>query len=211
MLGTKFKRLIAGLLAFIMLFGGNAVIASASDKASDGSVTDTSLADLKELLNAISYDEYEAKNKDVPKAKETLTINALDYAEVVVVNDDFAEAEMSDGTKVLFTPQDGQVTWTVEVPETAKYAIKIEYYPFENNRSTSIERILKIDDAVPFAEARFLTLPKNWVNQYAAAVIEPEDASADSVAKAAEDAGFTDAGSEITTEGGKVRGKWSLL
>ena len=204
MLGTKFKRLIAGLLAFIMLFGGNAVIASASDKASGGSVTDTSLADLKELLNAISYDEYEAKNKDVPKAKEALIINALDYAEVVVVNDDFTEAKLSDGATVLFTPQDGQVTWEVEIPETAKYSIKIEYYPFENNRSTSIERILKIDDAVPFAEARFLTLPKNWINQYAAAVIEPEDESADSIAKAAEAAGFTDAGSEITTEGGKV-------
>ncbi len=204
MLGTKFKRLIAGLLAFMMLFGGNAVIASASDKASGDSVTDTSLADLKELLNAISYDEYEAKNKNVPKAKEELVIDVLNYEEVVVVNDPFSEAEMSDGVKVLYTPQDGEVTWSVEIPETAKYAIKIEYYPFENNRSTSIERILKIDDAVPFAEARFLTLPKNWVNQYAAAVIEPEDESAASVAEAAEAAGFTDAGSTVTVEGGKV-------
>ena len=43
-----------------------------------------------------------------------------------------------------------EVSWTVNIPETAKYAIKIEYYP-DQNRSTSIERTLKINDKVPFA------------------------------------------------------------
>ncbi len=202
MLGTKFKRLIAGLLSFVILFGGNAVVASASEKASAGSVTDTSLADLKELLNAISYDEYEAKIEDVPKAKDTLEIVLSEFK---VESGEGFELKDMDGGKVLFTPQDGAVSWEIEVPETAKYAIKIEYYPFENNRSTSIERILKINDAVPFAEARFLTLPKNWVNQYASALYVPEDGeSANDIAKAAEEAGFVAAGSTISVEDGKV-------
>ena len=88
--------------------------------------------------------------------------------------------EPKGGVEALFTPQNGSVSWTVTVPETAKYAIKIEYYP-DQNRATSIERILKINDKVPFAEARFLTLPKRWINDY-----EDFEISADLVAAAKE-------------------------
>ena len=189
MLGTKLKRLVAGLLCFAMLLGSATVIASASDVANDkeGSVSDTSLSDLKELLNAISYDEYEEKNSDVPKATTEIKVPVDEFT--VESGDGFVMKDV-EGVQALFTPQDGAVSWTVTVDKTAKYAIKIEYYP-DHNRSTAIERILKINDKVPFAEARFLTLPKNWVNQYAAATYEPKkDESAEAIAQAARDAGF---------------------
>ncbi len=192
MLGTKLKRLVAGLLCFAMLLGGSTVIASASDAVVGdeemGSVSDSSLADLKELLNAISYDEYEKKNTNVPKATTTIEVPIDKFT---VESGSGFELKDVEGVQALFTPQDGAVSWVVNVDKTAKYAIKIEYYP-DHNRSTSIERILKINDKVPFAEARFLTLPKNWVNQYADATYAPKDGeSADEIAQAARDAGFT--------------------
>ena len=163
MLGTKLKRLVAGLLCFAMLFGGTTVIASASGVGSDndgaGSVTDATLSDLKELLNAISYDEYVKKNQNVPKAESGISVDVSKY---VVESGDGFEMKDVEGEQALFTPQDGAVSWTINVDKTAKYAIKIVYYP-DHNRSTSIERILKINDVVPFAEARFLTMPKNWI------------------------------------------------
>ena len=192
MLGTKLKRLVAGLLCFAMLFGCTAVVASASGIGSDdgsGSVTDSSLADLKELLNAISYDKYEEKNQNVPKADAAVEVSVKDFT---VESGDGFELKTVEGEQVLFTPQDGAVSWTMNVPKTAKYAIKIVYYP-DRNRSTSIERILKINDEVPFAEARFLTLPKNWVNEYVDAVYAPKDGeSAEAIAQAARDAGFAE-------------------
>ena len=89
-----------------------------------------------------------------------------------------------------YTPANGEASWTVTVPETGKYAIKIEYYP-DANRSTSIERIFKINDKVPFAEARFLTLPKRWVNDYEDAILVPgKGQTAESLAAAAVEAGY---------------------
>ncbi|MBE6585442.1 MAG: extracellular solute-binding protein [Ruminococcaceae bacterium] len=188
MLGTKLKRLVAALLCFAMLFGATAVVASASEVSGDSnSVTNESLADLKELLNAISYEEYKEKNQNVPKADKTYQVN---IGEFTVESGDGFEMRDVDGSNALFTPQDGAVSWTVNVEKTGKYAIKIEYYP-DHNRSTSIERILKINDEVPFAEARFLTLPKNWINNYAPFVYASDMGDVDSFIEGARNAGFT--------------------
>ena len=182
MLGTKLKRLTAFVLCVATLLSCGTVVAFAGDSVG-GSTTDQTLAEIKELLNAISYEEYETKNEEVPKAESTVEVDISNY--VVDNGDGFA---MVDGG--LFTPQTGSVSWTVDVPETGKYAMKIEYYP-DQNRSTSIERILKINDKVPFAEARFLTLPKHWVNEYADAVYAPKKGeSAEAIAEEARAAGF---------------------
>ena len=158
----KFTRIAAFLLCLVMVLGNAVIFASASEITdSEDSVTDVTLEELRELLNAISYEEYCAKNEDVPGATDVVEVPVADY----VTEDEGFKMEEKDGVTALYTPQNGSVSWTVNIPKTAKYAIKIEYYP-DQNRSTSIERILKIDDKVPFAEARFLTLPKRWINSY---------------------------------------------
>ena len=173
----KFTRIAAFLLCLTMLLGNAVVIASASDAAdSEGSITDVTLEELRELLNAISYEEYSEKYADVAAAKQAIEVPIGQY----VTEDEGFKMEEKDGVNALYTPQNGSVSWTVNVPATAKYAIKIEYYP-DQNRSTSIERILKINDKVPFAEARFLTIPKRWVNDY-----EDFEIPADLVSKAKE-------------------------
>ena len=173
----KFTRIVAFLLCLTMLMGGAVVCASASDATnSEGSITDVTLEELRELLNAISYEEYSNKHADVSRADQAIQVPI----DAFVTEDEGFKMETKDGVNALYTPQNGSVSWTINVPATAKYAIKIEYYP-DQNRSTSIERILKINDKVPFAEARFLTLPKRWVNDYVDFEI-----SADLVAEAKE-------------------------
>ncbi len=158
----KFTRIAAFLLCLTMLLGSAVVFASASDAIdSEDSITGVTLEELKELLNAITYEEYSEKYADVPRAKEPIEVPVGQFT----TEDDGFKTEVKGGVDALYTPQNGSVSWTINVPETAKYAIKIEYYP-DANRATSIERILKINDKVPFAEARFLTLPKRWVNHY---------------------------------------------
>ncbi len=184
----KFTRIAAFLLCLTMLLGNAVVFASASDVTdSEGSITDVTLEELRELLNAISYEEYSEKYADVAGAKQAIQVPVAEFA----TEDEGFKMETKDGADALYTPQNGSVSWTVNVPETAKYAIKIEYYP-DQNRSTSIERILKINDKVPFAEARFLTIPKRWVNDY-----EDFEISADLVSKARE------AGYEVVEKDGK--------
>ena len=194
----KFTRIAAFLLCLTMLLGNAVIFASASDADGSGdSITDVSLEELRELLNAISYEEYSDKNVAIPGATQTVEVPIAEY----VTEDDGFKMETKDGVSALFTPANGEVSWTVNVPETAKYAIKIEYYP-DQNRSTSIERVLKINDKVPFAEARFLTLPKRWVNNYVDATIVPgKGESAESLAAAATEVGYPN----VRIEDGKVR------
>ena len=191
MLGTKLKRLTALLLCVATLLSCGTVVAFAGETS--GSTTNQTLADIKELLNAISYEEYETKNEDVPRAETTVQVDIGSFvvdSGKVDEDGDVAADEFGMVSGGLYTPQVGSVSWKIDIPETGKYAIKIEYYP-DQNRSTSIERILKINDKVPFAEARFLTLPKHWVNDYADAVYAPkkgEDAA--TIAEEARAAGF---------------------
>ena len=194
----KFTRIAALLLCLTMLLGNAVIFASASDaEGSGGSITDVSLEELRELLNAISYEEYSDKNAAVPGATQTVEVPIGQFS----TEDDGFEMQTKDGVNALFTPANGEVSWTVNVPETAKYAIKIEYYP-DQNRSTSIERVLKINDKVPFAEARFLTLPKRWVNDYVDATVVPgKGETAESIAAEAKAVGYTD----VRVEDGKVK------
>ena len=134
----KFARIAAFLLCLTMILGNAVIFASASDADGTGdSITDVSLEELRELLNAISYEEYSEKNAAVPGATQTVEVDIDQF----VTEDDGFEMQTKDGVSALFTPANGEVSWTVTVPETAKYAIRFEYYP-DQNRSTSIERTL---------------------------------------------------------------------
>ncbi len=207
----KFTRIAAFALCLCMLLGNAVVIASAAEPSGSGSSSiDTSSDELRELLNAITYQEYQKKYADVKRAVGAVEVPiaefVVDATTAEQYKDEFKMVTV-DGAEALFTPQNGSVSWTVTIPDEAmpdrkeaKFAIRIEYYP-DANRSTSIERILKVNDKVPFAEARFLTLPKRWVNNYVDATLTPGDGmSADKLAEAAKTAGYD----KVEVKDGKV-------
>ncbi len=193
---SVFRRVLALVLTVSLLLGGGiAVTTGAASTESDSSVSDTSLADVKELLNAISYKEYTDGElfRAADPAKESIVINASSYnadkttakVELVAIEVATGKTTVVDADYVakegevigLFTPASGEVSFDITVPETAKYSIAIEYYPTtvvtdaEGNavytdKTGSIERILKIDGSVPFAEARYIVMTKVWKNLY---------------------------------------------
>ena len=217
---AKFQRVIAlALTVALLLCGGVISVSADNNTATDGS----SAAELKALLNAISYNDYIAMYSDstdtenfVPTATTGVTISGLDG----VASDDISRAgiteeqwnalsdaeklnyafvETYDGTKGLYIPGKGDVTWTLDtamekyaaLATAGRYYIEIDYYPVAN-KSTSIERIFMINNAVPFAEARYLTISKIWKNEYPDAEFAvPEGESADTYLKTAAEAGIT--------------------
>lgn len=208
---TKFQRITALLLALVFLFCGSAVAVGAEES----STTNKTTSDIKALLNAISYDEYVAQHAEVPRGENELVIDATENCEFVTTagtkvtpeerelpdrdSDDYAAEAIKDvpyvarfdGVKGLYTPASGTTTWTLDEIDTAtKYSIEILYYPIEN-KSASIERILKINGEVPFSEARYLTISKVWKNVYDDGTFEvPEGESAATYIAAAEKVGI---------------------
>ena len=155
-----------------------AVMAEES-KGSSISSTRKDLAEIKEMANAISYEEYLLRYEAVKRGEEVLVVyDAGDEAndDFVATSEESFRVEEYGGVSALYTPGDGSVTFSVNVPERAKYTVEIEYYPIAN-KSTDIERIFKLaagdsKASVPFAEARYVSLPKYWTNTYPGAVIE---------------------------------------
>ncbi|MBR4296088.1 MAG: extracellular solute-binding protein [Clostridia bacterium] len=188
---TKFQRSIAMFLALITVIGcfaSTSVFATDTDETSSDvsvdldvvlnttedekdsdSVSDKTIDDVKEILNALSYEEYSKKYANVPRAKEAIVISAVDYITEKTDAKVYATAEYLDedgnGVEALYTPGDGTVVWAVDVPETAKYSIVIEYYPVVA-KSVPIQRIFRINQKIPFGESRHISLSKVWVNQY---------------------------------------------
>ncbi len=196
---TKFQRFTALFLSLMFVLSSLSVTVFAADSVSEdiesedgdtSSVTDSTLDEIKELLNAISYEEYIARYPDVPAAKEEIIIDAADESNLVL---DQTTADWSikeyDGVQAIYTPTSGTVSWKINVPATAKYTIVIEYYPVEG-KAASIERVLKINNNVPFKEARYLTFVKNWVNDYEDAVYNG-DTAVSTVKTEGESAGLT--------------------
>ncbi|MBQ9080149.1 MAG: extracellular solute-binding protein [Clostridia bacterium] len=182
---TKFHRLCALLLALLFLIPGGVIVTSATETATgaDSSVTDKTIADVREQLNAISYDEYSDKYSSVKRAESEIVINGTNY------NKEATNAEVSvgtyDGVEALYTPGSGTVAWNVKIDETAKYSLILEVYPNEG-KATSIQRILRIDGSIPFAEARYITIPKVWKSEYVdGEVLVGKNESADTYLSAA--------------------------
>lgn len=160
---SKFTRLTALLLSLLMVGGFYAMPAAAAE---DDNTSTRTLEEIKELLNTISYGEYLEKYANAPKAASSITIEASDYdAEHTDAQVEVRENFEGKTGKSLYIPESGTVSWKVEIPSDALYNIKIEYYPI-SAKSASIERIFLINNKVPFAEARYLTMSKVWVNEY---------------------------------------------
>ena len=217
-----FRRITALLLALSFVIGGGVIVAAADD-ASGGSISDTTLDDVRELLNAVSYEEYKEGENFIlaPKATEEIKINGIDFnadattadvyrvkvdaltGDVVVVDENYTPA--NGEVIAVYTPSTGEISFDVDVPEIAKYAIKIEYYPvselagadgtvIDGDKAAAIERILKINGSIPFSEARYLTLSKVWKCIYKITMTTKEDGTYNDVrpyAEAAERSGLS--------------------
>jgi hypothetical protein len=74
--------------------------------------------------------------------------------------------EMAD--KTVYLSPESKATWTVDVPASGMYYIRIKYYSCDTAQSgiSSIERQLLINEAIPFTEASSLKLNKTWKYEY---------------------------------------------
>lgn len=160
-MATKFTRAVAFCLAILTFCSTFFVSAAAND--TETSVTQNAIASAKELLGTISYEEYLKAYSEYNPGADEIVINALDYiadkTTAVVGKNEY------EGIEALDTADSGVVSWKVNIPADGMWAIKIDYWPTAD-KSTSIQRIFRIDGKVPFSEAYYITLPKVWSTIY---------------------------------------------
>lgn len=183
---SLFTKLLSVFLASLMLFGTMlaAPVSAAEEEIASGETTTTdeqgntsypgyfdnyvSSEEVAKFLGLMTYEDYSRKYRDVPNATQTVTVNAVDY------NKDKTTAEVKvyetgggkeGNSSYLEMPSKGETTWTVSIPATGMYAMRIEYMTPEGSYTT-VERMMMIDDALPFSEARYFYLPRSWAYEY---------------------------------------------
>ena len=170
---TRKTRFVALLLSLLLLVGGFGVTTSAASAATKSS---SSYSEILASLTADSYLEYLAGVKqDGATQKEgiEISVDVFDYTQSDMLDGDSVKVETGalDGSgnavDLLVLPSSGTVTWTLDISaeQAGLYGIRIEYYPVSGNTS-SIERKLYLDGAIPFNEARTLSFSKVWKYNY---------------------------------------------
>ncbi len=185
----KIQRVISLVLALVCVASSAIIPAFAADDAAsttpgtgiNSSVTDATIDDIKEILDSVTYAEYfEKYSAKVDGSSEREWTVAIGEAPIIIdavadLYEEGTDAEWTvfDNGDAILTPADGTVAWVVNIPKTARYSVVIEYFPVHKDedgnvisKATDIERIFRINSAVPFLEARYLTLPKTYTNNY---------------------------------------------
>lgn len=167
MSNTKGRKLVSLILAALMASSAFTVAVSAEESGTTGST----LASIGDVLSTISYREYLASHSDKQDAKQSVKIDVADYNREQTT----AEVELLDdynGKSGIKTGDKGKVTFNINVPESALYALRLSYCPVSQKTNT-IERVMYVNGSVPYSEARNVHLKKSWVSEY----VEQEDGS----------------------------------
>ena len=175
---TKLTKAICLVLAMLCCFSSLGLLASAKESNYKDSSLSNSLEQMKDFLVAKSYKEYIAAYADIPAGQTDFSVDlstAKGDADFAVIDDQaewnaYKEAvpahylKDADG-KAVYLPNTKSVTFDLQVPADGMYYISFSYYTLTESVN-SVERVLYIDGAVPFSEARYLTLSKSWEYSY---------------------------------------------
>ena len=176
------KRLLCGLLTFVMLFGtlSTSVFAANNLTAAAPSETEeeatSSLDEIRAILDTVAYSDYIAALGSVQKATETKEYILADLytgskgldesteeGKVKVYSESESKTEFGKEVKAIYLPEKGSVSFEIDVPSTGLYTFDLNYYSVLA-KATSIERMLYIDGKLPFSEARYVVMPKTWID-----------------------------------------------
>lgn len=122
--------------------------------------------------------EYSAYAEYYPIESENLYMNFSEYYdlycnekyadnEITVIGSDYSRIDGScstDGDTLVIESGAAEISYTIEVPESGIYCLKVNYSPLVSY-SSDIEFSLKIDDIVPYDTASRLILKRVWADE----------------------------------------------
>ncbi len=162
---AKARKVLALLLCLVMLAGTMMTTVSAASTGKTQGGASTSIEDISDIMNAMSYTEYRNKYAKVKKGDSTIVLSALDY-DKEGTNADVSEIDGYYGVDdALLIPEVGTVTWKFNIPKEALYTIQIEYCQYAG-KTNSIERVFYLNNSIPFSGARSIILSKTWKYDY---------------------------------------------
>jgi len=142
------------VVIIIMVFAGS--LTSVKDYHDKYEGEDLSV-DVDGLNKEGTYTAYQNQYPDAEFPQMGVEVKLLDYVSESDVS------EYADYKGAVFTDDLSEVTWQVEIPVAGFYNIYMEYLTVES-RGVAVERELKINGELPFADAAKLYFKRLWTN-----------------------------------------------
>ena len=173
-----FRRVIASALALALCASASVPAFADSEAADDSTLGTQATADdsatgdgssaattSTDSIRQTSYTNYVKKYTDAARPDKTVEVLGKDYDPASVTDAQITVTTVDGENDVMqWANQEGSVSWTVNIPETGVYNIKMLYEGLESN-TNDVEFSLLIDGESPYATASTITLSKRWINE----------------------------------------------
>lgn len=173
-----FRRVIASALALTLCASASVPAFADSEAADDSTLGTQATADDSatgdgssaattgtDSIRQTSYTNYVKKYTDAARPDQTVEVLGKDYDPASVTDAQITVTTVDGENDVMqWANQEGSVSWTVNIPETGVYNIKMIYEALESN-TNDVEFSLLIDGESPYATASRITLSKRWINE----------------------------------------------
>lgn len=173
-----FRRVIASALALALCVSASVPAFADSEAADDSTLGTQATADDSatgdgssaattgtDSIRQTSYTNYVKKYTDAARPDKTVEVLGKDYDPASVTDAQITVTTVDGENDVMqWANQEGSVSWTVNIPETGVYNIKMIYEALESN-TKDVEFSLLIDGESPYATASRITLSKRWINE----------------------------------------------
>ena len=173
-----FRRVIASALALALCASASVPAFADSEAADDSTLGTQATADDSatgdgssaattgtDSIRQTSYTNYVKKYADAARPDQTVEVLGKDYDPASVTDAQITVTTVDGENDVMqWANQEGSVSWTVNIPETGVYIIKMIYEALESN-TNDVEFSLLIDGESPYATASRITLSKRWINE----------------------------------------------
>lgn len=173
-----FRRVIASALALALCASASVPAFADSEAADDSTLGTQATADDSatgdgssaattgtDSIRQTSYTNYVKKYTDAARPEKTVEVLGKDYDPASVTDAQITVTTVDGENDVMqWANQEGSVSWTVNIPETGVYNIKMIYEALESN-TNDVEFSLLIDGESPYATASRITLSKRWINE----------------------------------------------
>ncbi|WP_443712141.1 extracellular solute-binding protein [Ruminococcus bicirculans (ex Wegman et al. 2014)] len=175
---TMFRRVIASALALALCASASVPAFADSEAADDSTLGTQATADDSatgdgssaattgtDSIRQTSYTNYVKKYTDAARPDKTVEVLGKDYDPASVTDAQITVTTVDGENDVMqWANQEGSVSWTVNIPETGVYNIKMIYEALESN-TNDVEFSLLIDGESPYATASRIALSKRWINE----------------------------------------------
>lgn len=173
-----FRRVIASALALALCASASVPAFADSEAADDSTLGTQATADDSatgdgssaattgtDSIRQTSYTNYVKKYTDAARPDKTVEVLGKDYDPASVTDAQITVTTVDGENDVMqWANQEGSVSWTVNIPETGVYNIKMIYEALESN-TNNVEFSLLIDGESPYATASRIMLSKRWINE----------------------------------------------